>query len=421
MRRAQTEVRDKTKDGKEQYRKAGEQTGPKQHQGGVEWDEKHHWSEPPITINRDVVRMELSHRHPSKSADPDDAIIYLLHRAYTHLDRAGSTVRVMFFDVSSAFNTIRPALLCSKLLDMQVNDSLVTWIGDYLTGQPQYSSQSCHLQKSLDDSAIVGCITGDQEAEYRGVLDSFVEWCGQNHLQLNIGKTKELRVDFRKMIFTMYESKLHWHIQLVAAGVQLGNSLFLTALPMVLKERCINSTRDSLNTTSTNSWQSTVSSFYMIYRLMCQLIPILPGLFLAWLGDRGWRKTPIVVPLIGFMLARLVMLLTLTLDWPMEVLFLEGTITGLCGGFTVFWSGTMTLLSLSSAQQDRSRHIMTAELTNGIAGVVGCVASGHLFGLTAAGSRPGVMTVVVCLLLYGFCLLYSLFFLRVSVSLCCKS
>ena len=33
----------------------------------------------------------------------EDAIIFLLHRAYTHLEEVGSTVRVMFFDFSSAF------------------------------------------------------------------------------------------------------------------------------------------------------------------------------------------------------------------------------------------------------------------------------------------------------------------------------
>lgn len=218
-----------------------------------------------------------------------------------------------------------------------------------------------------------------------------------------------------RSVVAMYESKLPWSIQPVVAGVQLGNSLFLTALPMVVKERCINATRDSLNSTSMDSWQSTMSSFYMTYKILGQLMPILPGLFLAWLGDRGWRKTPIVVPLIGFILSRLVMLLMLTLDWPLEVLWVEVTLSGLCGGFVVFWGGTMTLLSLSSAEQDRSRLMMRAELTNGIAGVVGCVASGHLFDLSAAGLRPGVMTVVVCLLLYAFCVLYIIFFLQVSV------
>ncbi|KAI3374520.1 hypothetical protein L3Q82_021003 [Scortum barcoo] len=45
----------------------------------------------------------------------DDAVIYLLHTSLTHLEKAGSTVRIMFFDFSSAFNTIQPRLLGDKL------------------------------------------------------------------------------------------------------------------------------------------------------------------------------------------------------------------------------------------------------------------------------------------------------------------
>lgn len=45
----------------------------------------------------------------------DDAVIYLLDRVYSHLDMAGSAVRIMFFDfLISAFNTILPALIREK-------------------------------------------------------------------------------------------------------------------------------------------------------------------------------------------------------------------------------------------------------------------------------------------------------------------
>ena len=64
----------------------------------------------------------------------EDAIIYLLNRVYTHLGKPGSTVRVMFFDFSSAFNSIRPALLGDKLMEMLVDPPLVSWIVDDLTG-----------------------------------------------------------------------------------------------------------------------------------------------------------------------------------------------------------------------------------------------------------------------------------------------
>ncbi|KAL6473956.1 hypothetical protein MHYP_G00175170 [Metynnis hypsauchen] len=80
----------------------------------------------------------------------EDAVIYLLNRVYVHLDKPASTVRVMFFDFSSAFNTIWPALLGEKLTVMQVDAPLVSWIVDYLTGRPQY----VRLQHCVSDRVV---------------------------------------------------------------------------------------------------------------------------------------------------------------------------------------------------------------------------------------------------------------------------
>ena len=40
-----------------------------------------------------------------------DAIVFLKNRAFSHPEKQGSTLRVMFFDFSSFFNTIQPGLL----------------------------------------------------------------------------------------------------------------------------------------------------------------------------------------------------------------------------------------------------------------------------------------------------------------------
>ncbi|TWW68203.1 hypothetical protein D4764_19G0000010, partial [Takifugu flavidus] len=141
----------------------------------------------------------------------------------------------MFFDFSSAFNTIQPRLLRAKLEKMQMDAPLVSWIEDYLTGRPQfvrlqscvsdplmsntgapqgtvlspflfttytadfqYHSETCHLQKYSDDTVIVGCVENGQEDEYRDLVESFVRWSRENLLQLNVTKTKEMVVDFRK-------------------------------------------------------------------------------------------------------------------------------------------------------------------------------------------------------------------------------
>ena len=61
-----------------------------------------------------------------------------------------------------------------------------------------YQTESCHLQKFSDDSALVGCTSKGDEAQYRAVVDNFVTWCELNHLQRNTTNTKELVVDLRR-------------------------------------------------------------------------------------------------------------------------------------------------------------------------------------------------------------------------------
>ncbi|KAI3363782.1 hypothetical protein L3Q82_001390 [Scortum barcoo] len=121
----------------------------------------------------------------------EDAILYLLlHRAHSHLDKGSGTVRILFLDFSSAFNTIQPTLLWDKLSRMGVDPQLMDWISDYLTGRPQ---------NTLMTRPSLGCIRDDREEEYRRLVGDFAAWCHTNHLQLNTSKTKELVIDFGKV------------------------------------------------------------------------------------------------------------------------------------------------------------------------------------------------------------------------------
>ncbi len=165
----------------------------------------------------------------------EDAVLYMLHRAQSHLDEPGGYVRIMFFDFSSAFNTIQPHILRGKLEKMGVDNYLTTWVSDYLTGRPQYvrlencvsetvlsstgapqgtvlapflftlytldfqcHSKSCHVQKYSDDTAVMACIRRDGEGEYRELVRAFSQWSVNNHLLLNTTKTKEMVIDPRR-------------------------------------------------------------------------------------------------------------------------------------------------------------------------------------------------------------------------------
>lgn len=54
-----------------------------------------------------------------------------------------------------------------------------------------------HIIKFADDTALVSLLEQD-EVEHGPVLNDFVNWCEASNLNLNISKTKELILDFRR-------------------------------------------------------------------------------------------------------------------------------------------------------------------------------------------------------------------------------
>ncbi|KAM9511249.1 uncharacterized protein ACWYII_045792 [Salvelinus alpinus] len=72
-----------------------------------------------------------------RNRSTDDAISIALHTALSHLDKRNTYVRMLFVDYSSAFNTIVPSKLISKLRTLGLNTSLYNWILDFLTDHPQ--------------------------------------------------------------------------------------------------------------------------------------------------------------------------------------------------------------------------------------------------------------------------------------------
>ncbi len=185
--------------------------------------------------------------HPSVTLDPlqfayrpnrstDDAISHILHSSLIHIDSSnGNYARLLFIDYSSAFNTIVPIKLTNKLTSLGLNTSLCDWIQDFLTGRPQvvkvgqYTSNSITLNvgapqgcvlspllyslythdcvsshrstsiiKFADDTVVLGLISNNDETAYLDEVERLTSWCQDNCLSLNVSKTKELIVDFRK-------------------------------------------------------------------------------------------------------------------------------------------------------------------------------------------------------------------------------
>ncbi|KAK3531145.1 hypothetical protein QTP70_013245 [Hemibagrus guttatus] len=116
-----------------------------------------------------------------------------------------------------------------------LNTSLCNWILDFLTGRPQlvrfgnsFSSTTTlstgaphgcvlspllftllthhcaathslnHIVKFVNEMTVVGLISKNDESAYREEVQRLTAWCRANNLSLNVDKTKEMVVDFRR-------------------------------------------------------------------------------------------------------------------------------------------------------------------------------------------------------------------------------
>ena len=133
---------------------------------------------------------------------------------------------MLFIDYSSAFNTVVPSKLITKLRTLGLNTSLCSWILDFLTGRTQVvrvgnntsamlilntgAPHGCMLSPLLyslfthdcsamhdsntivkfdDDTTVVGLISDNNETAYREEIRDLAVFCQDNNLSLNVIKT----------------------------------------------------------------------------------------------------------------------------------------------------------------------------------------------------------------------------------------
>ena len=169
-----------------------------------------------------------------KDKNTEDAILTLLHKLYQKLDRPKTFAGMLFVDFSSAFNTMQPHLLIEKLLTMEVNPTVISWLCSSLTERPQQArigevlsnvlvtntgaphgcvlspvlftiyTADCRTKeesnlpiKFADNTSLIGLLKTD-DTSYRSAVDELVEWCDQNFLELNVAKTGEIVMDFMR-------------------------------------------------------------------------------------------------------------------------------------------------------------------------------------------------------------------------------
>ncbi|KAI3369842.1 hypothetical protein L3Q82_024428 [Scortum barcoo] len=142
---------------------------------------------------------------PNRSTE--DAICSALHLSLTHLEEKNT----------------HHSPLCNWLLDFLTERPQSVRVGKNTssvitlsTGSPQgcvlspllftLMTHDCvprsatnHIVKFADDTTVVGLIRDDNDLAYREEVEQLVRWCEGNNLILNVDKTKEIIVDFRKI------------------------------------------------------------------------------------------------------------------------------------------------------------------------------------------------------------------------------
>ncbi|KAK2912264.1 hypothetical protein Q8A73_006377 [Channa argus] len=139
--------------------------------------------------------------HPNRSTD--DAISTTLHLALTHLDSKDSYVRMLFIDFSSGRpQSVRIGNNISSTTTLSTGAPQGCVLSPLLFTLPMNDCvamhSSNHIVKFADDMTVVGLISKNDKSAYREEVQRLTALCGANNLSLNVDKTKEMVVDFRR-------------------------------------------------------------------------------------------------------------------------------------------------------------------------------------------------------------------------------
>ncbi|KAI2646667.1 hypothetical protein H4Q32_027929 [Labeo rohita] len=127
------------------------------------------------------------------------AISSTLHLALTHLENKDSYILDFLTgrpqSVRVGHNTSSTTTLSTGAPQGCVLSPLLFTL---LTHDCTAKFSSNHIIKFADDTTVVGLISNNDETHYREEVAQLVEWCGANNLSLNVSKTKEVVMDFRR-------------------------------------------------------------------------------------------------------------------------------------------------------------------------------------------------------------------------------
>ena len=263
----------------------------------------------------------------------DDATLTVLNNAYIHLEKPGSFVQTLFIDFSSAFNTIQPHVMALKLQALDVNPRLILWIVSFLTnrtqsvcfqrclssckttftGSPQGTvlspvlftlytndctgSLNTPLIKYSDDSALQDL--SNSHSVYLKEVDKFITWCNDNYLNLNVKKTKELIIDFRRNPevipdLVINDEKVERVLEYKYLGTVLDHKLTFNSNTRVIQKKCQPRIYFLQKLRSLGVNQSVLGNFYR-----CFIQPVLTFGFLCWFGGLSVKNRNVLMRIVN--------------------------------------------------------------------------------------------------------------------------
>ena len=103
---------------------------------------------PKITTHTQPVMDKMQFAYQTNRST-DDAIITLIHEIAQHLDGDSTYVRSLFINYSSAFNTMQPHILISRLAEYNIPARLQLLVLDFLTNRQQYVRTECEISSTI--------------------------------------------------------------------------------------------------------------------------------------------------------------------------------------------------------------------------------------------------------------------------------
>ena len=153
------------------------------------------------------------------------ALISMIHKWLEATDGNGASVRVLLFDYRKAFDLIDHKSLVNKLKRVNIPNSVINWVIDFLSGRSQRVKlgKDCvsewgtvpsgvpqgmindltvpsifNMWKYVDDTTVSENIPKGQQSNSQEAVDAIYDWSKENLFQLNGEKTKELVISFSR-------------------------------------------------------------------------------------------------------------------------------------------------------------------------------------------------------------------------------